>query len=63
MITVGSDWDFSVRVVHLTVLAAAAVMETAAKTVGTGRDNGDARRLGRVSRRLRKMMVQPRGGK
>ena len=63
MITVGSDWDFSVRVVHLTVLAAAAVTETAAKTAGMGRDSGDARRLGWVHKRLRKMMMQPRGGK
>jgi hypothetical protein len=62
MITVGSNWDFSMTVVDWTVLAAVAVTETAAKTAGTGRDSGDARRLGWVGKRLRKMMVQLRGG-
>ena len=62
MITVGSNWDFSVTVVDWT-LAAAAVMETAAKTAATGRDSGDTRRLHWVRKRLRKMMMQPRGGK
>lgn len=58
----GKGPEFSVRVVHLTVLAAAAVTDIAAKTAGTGRDSGDARRLGRPRRRrLRKMIVQPKG--
>ena len=59
MITGGREQDFLARVVCMTV-AAAAVM-TAAKTVDTVWENGDARRWG-VWRWWRNMM-QRMGGK